>query len=261
MTDEQKQIEQLQRQLTSERSLVSLQIARFDYYLDFLRETLGNDLLVRLNKDWTEEWRRRRGEEAPKEAETMEQGERASQATRHQLAQGAHAHYERLAKDACCWLSTIPRAIDAWEREPEVVARAERAEQQLAVELAANEELRTVAGALQRNLDVQRAAKEQAEQALGRREHDETCTLTLEKAQRRAKAAWGPHTRIYDTSPGYISVDSMRPDGESRWTLILLGPRDRERCYRALVAGVEAVPIAAEPTPDDDEEQKGEGDG
>jgi len=72
------------------------------------------------------------------------------------------------------WKSQTFAAQEADARHARICSslrvRAERAEQQLAVQLAANAELRTVAGAIQRNLDVQRAAKEQAEQALGRAE-------------------------------------------------------------------------------------------
>ncbi len=39
-------------------------------------------------------------------------------ATRAELAQHMKEHYERLSRETCDWCSGIPKAIDAWEREP-----------------------------------------------------------------------------------------------------------------------------------------------
>ena len=50
----------------------------------------------------------------------------AAQATRKEMADHARAHYEHTSLDAMSWCSTIPHAIDAWEREP--VLGAELAE-------------------------------------------------------------------------------------------------------------------------------------
>jgi hypothetical protein len=51
---------------------------------------------------------------------------------RHELAASARRHYDEVSAAACDWLSTIPHAIDAWEREPELKAQSasehERAE-------------------------------------------------------------------------------------------------------------------------------------
>ena len=48
----------------------------------------------------------------------------AKQATRAELAKGARKHYEELSTTD--WLSTIPQAIDAWEREPTLRAENEQ---------------------------------------------------------------------------------------------------------------------------------------
>ena len=40
------------------------------------------------------------------------------QKTRAELATDAREHYERVSMQAADWLSTIPQAIDAWERQP-----------------------------------------------------------------------------------------------------------------------------------------------
>jgi len=50
----------------------------------------------------------------------------AVQATRADLARHAREHYERLSAECCDWCSTIPPAIDAWEREPVLRKRLER---------------------------------------------------------------------------------------------------------------------------------------
>ena len=39
------------------------------------------------------------------------------QATRQDIARHAREHYEQVSTEAMCWCSTIPKAIDAWERE------------------------------------------------------------------------------------------------------------------------------------------------
>jgi hypothetical protein len=56
------------------------------------------------------------------------------QATRKDLAENARRHYEFVSKEASDYLTTIPNAIDAWEREPALEA-------QLAALTAENEEL------------------------------------------------------------------------------------------------------------------------
>ena len=49
--------------------------------------------------------------------------ERPTQATRQELAEAAREHYDSLSRACCDWLSTIPQAITAWEREPELLER------------------------------------------------------------------------------------------------------------------------------------------
>ena len=46
--------------------------------------------------------------------------------TRQELATEAREHYDRVALEAHDWLSTIPQAIDAWERQPELEAENDR---------------------------------------------------------------------------------------------------------------------------------------
>jgi len=57
-------------------------------------------------------------------------------ATRAELAAGARRHYDRLSREACDWSSTIPHAIDAWEREPAIRAEARRAAMEEAARIA-----------------------------------------------------------------------------------------------------------------------------
>jgi len=52
--------------------------------------------------------------------------EQAYQATRAELAQGARDHYEAISMEVCSHLSTIPKAIDAWEKQPQLEAENQR---------------------------------------------------------------------------------------------------------------------------------------
>lgn len=47
-------------------------------------------------------------------------------ATRKDLAQHARDHYEEISAASMWWSSIIPKAIDAWEREPDLQATADR---------------------------------------------------------------------------------------------------------------------------------------
>ena len=51
----------------------------------------------------------------------MEFEPRCCNATRKELAEQARKHYEEVSNRSQDWLSTIPAAIDAWEREPELL--------------------------------------------------------------------------------------------------------------------------------------------
>ena len=51
--------------------------------------------------------------------------EQAAEATRKELAQGAREHYNAVSREACCYSSTIPKAIDAWEVAPDLWALVE----------------------------------------------------------------------------------------------------------------------------------------
>lgn len=44
-----------------------------------------------------------------------------AQATRVEIAEGARRHYADVSLQAQHWMSNIPNAIDAWEREPALV--------------------------------------------------------------------------------------------------------------------------------------------
>ncbi|KKL53528.1 hypothetical protein LCGC14_2274530 [marine sediment metagenome] len=52
------------------------------------------------------------------------------QATRADLAEGARKQYEFVCREAHDWLSTIPQAIDAWEREPELKEQLAEAQEE-----------------------------------------------------------------------------------------------------------------------------------
>ena len=55
----------------------------------------------------------------------------ASKATQKELAEGARAHYKALSMAGHGWLNTIPQAIDAWEREPELTQQLAEAQDNL----------------------------------------------------------------------------------------------------------------------------------
>lgn len=47
--------------------------------------------------------------------------EKAGAATRGDIAQAARDHYEKVSMASADWFSVIPRAINCWEREPELL--------------------------------------------------------------------------------------------------------------------------------------------
>ena len=46
---------------------------------------------------------------------------KSATATRHDLAEAARKHYDEISTEAMDYLTTIPAAIDAWEREPKLL--------------------------------------------------------------------------------------------------------------------------------------------
>ena len=50
-----------------------------------------------------------------------QQAGQAGQATRHEIANAAREHYERISMAACDWSSVIPQAIDCWEHHDALV--------------------------------------------------------------------------------------------------------------------------------------------
>jgi len=50
------------------------------------------------------------------------------QASRKQIADQMRAHYKELSGECSDWLSAMPEAIDAWEREPVLLERIARLE-------------------------------------------------------------------------------------------------------------------------------------
>lgn len=61
------------------------------------------------------------GEECPQCGSTG-QHDHTADASRAELAEYSRRHYEGVSSQAQSWLSNIPSAIDAWEREPELEA-------------------------------------------------------------------------------------------------------------------------------------------
>lgn len=59
------------------------------------------------------------------------------------LVAQARKHYEELSSKAMYWSSSIPHAIDAWEREPDLLSELVRLRTQLATAEVANATLRT----------------------------------------------------------------------------------------------------------------------
>lgn len=85
------------------------------------------------------------------------------QTTRVELAQHMKEHYERISKEVCDWCSGIPKAIDAWEREPELKAEIERLQaraRELESELAANAKVLAQQCDLAREAEIKQMAAE-----------------------------------------------------------------------------------------------------
>jgi len=52
-------------------------------------------------------------------------------ATREELANQLRLHYDEISRQACDWHSAMPKAIEAWEREPLLLQRVAELERQL----------------------------------------------------------------------------------------------------------------------------------